>query len=387
MRGRLITIEGLDGSRQDDAGRGAGRRAARRGREWCCCASPAASSSPSASARWSRTRRWPSTRAPRRCSTPRRARSSWPSASSRCSTAARGCCSTASSTPRWPTRASGGGWGSRRCARSTTSAPAACAPTARCCCAPTAADARGTPGRARRGARPPRARGRRLLRGDRRAPTTRWRRPSRERFRVLDAGAEPAAVLRRGAGGAGRPGLASMAVLGRRGAIALTCAAALAVPAAALANAYDDTLSEYRQTGAVDGCKYTAEELAQAKAQTPKNIEDIAPGYPAQLAAAAEKRAKGCTKAEEKADEHVDRRGAGGATHRHGRRAPRRRTTEPARGRRPSRPRRRRSRPTRRRRRRRRPAPAPRRRRSPLRSRRPRTRAPASRSSSSPRCC
>jgi hypothetical protein len=73
------------------------------------------------------------------------------------------------------------------------------------------------------------------------------------------------------------------------------------MPAAALANAYDDTLREYRTTGAVNGCGYTAAQLAEAKAQTPKNIKDIAPGYPAQLAVAAARRAKGCTKAEEKA--------------------------------------------------------------------------------------
>lgn len=90
-------------------------------------------------------------------------------------------------------------------------------------------------------------------------------------------------------------------MLGRRGAIALTCAAALLVPAAAHANAFDDTLKEYTQTGAVDGCKHTADELAQAKAQTPKDIGQTAAGFPAQLAVAAEKRAKGCTKAEEQA--------------------------------------------------------------------------------------
>jgi hypothetical protein len=73
------------------------------------------------------------------------------------------------------------------------------------------------------------------------------------------------------------------------------------MPAAALANAYDDTLREYRTTGAVNGCGYASAELAQAKTQTPKNIKDVAPGYPAQLAVAAAKRAKGCTKAEEKA--------------------------------------------------------------------------------------
>jgi cobalamin biosynthesis Mg chelatase CobN len=90
-------------------------------------------------------------------------------------------------------------------------------------------------------------------------------------------------------------------MLGRRGAIALTCAAALLVPAVAHANAFDDTLKEYRQTGEVDGCGHTAAALAQAKAQTPKDIAQTAPGYPAQLAAAAQKRAKGCTKAEEQA--------------------------------------------------------------------------------------
>ena len=84
-------------------------------------------------------------------------------------------------------------------------------------------------------------------------------------------------------------------MLGRRGAIALTCAAALLVPAAAHANAFDDTLKEYTQTGAVDGCKHTADELAQAKAQTPKDIGQTAAGFPAQLAEAAKKRAKGCT--------------------------------------------------------------------------------------------
>ena len=82
------------------------------------------------------------------------------------------------------------------------------------------------------------------------------------------------------------------------------------MPAAALANAYDDTLKEYQSTGAVDGCKYTAEQLSQAKDQTPANIKDVAPGYPAQLAVAAAKRAKGCTGAEEKASSASSTAGA-----------------------------------------------------------------------------
>jgi hypothetical protein len=86
------------------------------------------------------------------------------------------------------------------------------------------------------------------------------------------------------------------------------------MPAAALANAYDDTLKEYRTTGAINGCGYTAAQLAEAKAQTPKNVKDVAPGYPAQLAVAAAKRAKGCTKAEETAAKTTAAAGATTAT-------------------------------------------------------------------------
>ena len=161
----------------------------------------------------------------------------------------------------------GRGLGVEAVRASTTSPPAACAPTARCCCAPTR----------------PRARRARPCRGE--APDRLEREDDAffdaiagaydalaaaepERFRVLDAGAEPRVRAR--AGGAGRSGLsgvrahgrraplASVAVLGRRGAIALTCAAALVMPAAAHANAFDDALKEYRTTGAVDGCKHTA---------------------------------------------------------------------------------------------------------------------------------
>jgi len=111
-------------------------------------------------------------------------------------------------------------------------------------------------------------------------------RPRRIRWRSPSAGPRRATDARAASIGA---------VLGRRGAIALTCAAALLVPAAAHANAFDDALREYRATGTVDGCKHTAAELAQAKAQTPKDIAQTAPGFPAQLEAAAAKRAQGCS--------------------------------------------------------------------------------------------
>ena len=63
----------------------------------------------------------------------------------RCCDGGASCCSTGSWTPRWPTRAPAAGWGSRWSARSTASPPAPSRPTARCCCAsprPPAARAR-----------------------------------------------------------------------------------------------------------------------------------------------------------------------------------------------------------------------------------------------------
>jgi cobalamin biosynthesis Mg chelatase CobN len=105
-----------------------------------------------------------------------------------------------------------------------------------------------------------------------------------------------------------------VAVLGRRGAIALTCAAVLTMPAAAHANTFDDLLKEYQRTGAINGCEHTAAELAQAKDQTPKSIAQTAPGFPAQLAAAAAKRDKGCGKQEEKATSTSTAAAPAGAT-------------------------------------------------------------------------
>ena len=57
MRGRLITIEGLDGAGKTTLAAALAEALARARAASSCCASPAASSSPSASARSSRTRR------------------------------------------------------------------------------------------------------------------------------------------------------------------------------------------------------------------------------------------------------------------------------------------------------------------------------------------
>ncbi len=82
-------------------------------------------------------------------------------------------------------------------------------------------------------------------------------------------------------------------MLGRRGAIALACAAALIVPAAAHADAFDQVFHEYQTTGKVDGCKHSAAELQSAKAHVPNDIEQYAPDFPEALDAAAAKRAQG----------------------------------------------------------------------------------------------
>ena len=79
-----------------------------------------------------------------------------------------GRCSTATSTPRSPTRARAAASASRRCARSTRSAPAASPPTARCCCRSTPPPGARAAAAATRCPDRLEARARRVLRRDRR---------------------------------------------------------------------------------------------------------------------------------------------------------------------------------------------------------------------------
>ena len=107
-RGRLITIEGLDGAGKTTRRDGAVAALTDRGIDARLLREPGGVPAAERSARSSRTRPRGSAPAPRRCCTQPRARSSSRRHSSRCSRPARGLCSTGSSTPRSHTRAAAG---------------------------------------------------------------------------------------------------------------------------------------------------------------------------------------------------------------------------------------------------------------------------------------
>jgi hypothetical protein len=67
----------------------------------------------------------------------------------------------------------------------------------------------------------------------------------------------------------------------------------LVAPAAPAANSFQKIFLDYQRHGGINGCKYTAKELADAQRQVPNDIEQYAPDFPAALAAAAEQRASG----------------------------------------------------------------------------------------------
>jgi hypothetical protein len=70
-------------------------------------------------------------------------------------------------------------------------------------------------------------------------------------------------------------------------------AVALAAAPIASADSFTKIFKDYARTGRVDGCKYSAKELAEAQRQVPNDIEQYAPDFPAALQAAAEQRASG----------------------------------------------------------------------------------------------
>jgi len=91
--------------------------------------------------------------------------------------------------------------------------------------------------------------------------------------------------------------LASEYVMKRTGTLIVVLLALLAVAPAAQANAFKDIFGAYKKSGQVDGCKWSAQQLADAKRQVPNDIEQYAPDFPNALDDAIQKRAAGgCSK-------------------------------------------------------------------------------------------
>src|SRR5690349_24028870 len=83
----------------------------------------------------------------------------------------------------------------------------------------------------------------------------------------------------------------------RTGTLITVLLALLVAAPAAQANAFKDIFGSYRKTGAVDACKWSAKQLADAKRQVPNDIDQYAPDFPNALDDALQKRASGaCAK-------------------------------------------------------------------------------------------
>jgi dTMP kinase len=193
-RGRLITIEGLDGAGKSTLAQALAEEIAARGFAVELLREPGGVPVSERIRELVKDPRLAGLRAHRGapvCRRPRPARRRAPGTAAR---RAASCCSTASSTPRWPTRAPGARWGSSRCAainRFATgplepdrtlllriSPPPAARASASARSRPTGSSARAMPSSS---GSPP--------------PTTSWRAPEPERIRTIDAAQPPAQVL------------------------------------------------------------------------------------------------------------------------------------------------------------------------------------------------
>jgi hypothetical protein len=79
----------------------------------------------------------------------------------------------------------------------------------------------------------------------------------------------------------------------RTGTLIAALLALLVVAPVAHANAFKDIFGAYKKTGKVDGCTYSAQQLADAKRQVPNDIEQYAPDFPNALDDAIQHRASG----------------------------------------------------------------------------------------------
>lgn len=97
----------------------------------------------------------------------------------------------------------------------------------------------------------------------------------------------------------------------------LLAAVALALVAApaAYGDAFEDIFRDYQRDGQIDACRYSEQDLKDAKGQVPNDIEAYAPDFPAALEAAAERRAGGgCRKPPAVAAQTTPATAAPGAT-------------------------------------------------------------------------
>jgi hypothetical protein len=73
----------------------------------------------------------------------------------------------------------------------------------------------------------------------------------------------------------------------------LVAALLLALPAVAMADAFDDVFADYQRDGRINACRHTDKALKDARRQIPNDIEQYAPDFPDALDEALERRARG----------------------------------------------------------------------------------------------
>ena len=98
-------------------------------------------------------------------------------------------------------------------------------------------------------------------------------------------------------------------------ALATALSLALLMAPGAFADAFQDVYKDYASSGKIDPCKYTPQQLADARKQVPGDIAQYAPDFPDALDAAAQQRASGgCDKSKTPATNAAAAPTTGGTT-------------------------------------------------------------------------